>query len=1576
VSTTSIPSPPKEELEFFPRDIHQTKGRQDASSNRQNDLLGADSTLRKQIRVAAIKLAELRRLNGKPVLNSWFARFESNASYLERAIQASRESAAKEEFVSSADQWLVDNHHSIQEQIESARSDLPRNNNHAFKKYRGGSQINYEHIYALTRELVDRLEGRLDLDVVRECVAAYQSVVILTQVELWAIPNMMRLALLDFLCRAVGDDCTSGVEIKLRSNGDVPDVSRASNQDFRLVAIHESILSLRALNTLDWKEFVENASIVESILRQDPAGIYEKMDFASRGHYLSIIEKLAIRSKKSEEVIARTALKCARQTGKTHPFLPPSSNILQKDIHEPVQSHVGYYFLVQGRKSFEKLIGYRPAWKERLAPADSGIAFRYYFGAIVLVWLLAIAGASTLGSLLGISNHVAPLAYYSLLAFTAFVTVQFAINLVNWLSTLTVPPRPMMRLDFSKGIPNEYRTLVAVPAMLTGEYALRKLARQLEVRYAANRDHNMLFALVTDFPDAAKETMPDDEKLLASAKAEIQRLNQTYCPNGPSRFYLLHRSRKWNPWECVWMGEERKRGKLADLNHILRSGARDRFSTTAGDLSRLASVRYVITLDTDTLLPRDAGRKLAACLAHPLNRLRIDPQTGSVAEGYAILQPRVGVPISDANRSLYSRMLAGDAGTDPYTRQSSNLYGDLFDRCSFIGKGIYDVEAFDAALAGRFPRNRILSHDLIESCFAPCGFVSDVDLFEGVPFRYLADMKRRHRWIRGDWQIASWLMPSVPTARGKSPNPLTWLSRWKIFDNLRRSLEPLFQLTLLLLGWFLTPHHALFWTVLVLFTISGHSLLAAGLGFLRKPAGKPLWLHLKNQSSRAIRGLSAEALALCMMPYAAYCHLDAIARALYRTHVSRKKMLEWATSGEVEARCNHGLVKHYQVMWPCAFVALTVGGFLAAMQPAALWFAAPILMAWLAAPWIAWRISQPLMVDALRLSGRQQRQFRRFARQTWHYFETYANEKTHGLPPDNVQDHSGRSVVSNTSPTNIGLGLTAGLAACDLGYLSASSFLERTSRALKAMRRLKRFRGHFFNWYDSLTLEPAEPRYVSSVDSGNLWGSLIVLRSGLEELRDRPLLPPRLFEGLQDTLEAIATLRSPVQDAAAIDRFEFVLDQLRKICGNSRCDGTRNAYRRLRNIHALAVELDAGVPAQEHDLKRWTKSFVRQCAEAKRELSLLAFWSRFPASSRASDKWLPELKELHSQLRDFDAHCTLKLLPEAADRVIARIDPLFETLTNDPPVNAEVPQKLITHLEAMRRAATKAAAAARYQLDQISSLADYCRQFCAMDFEFLFHPQRRLLSVGFDATTRRLDESYYDLLASESRLTSFLAISHGQLPAEHWHNLGRPVRLPDGKPMLLSWSGSMFEYLMPLLFMPSYRGSFLDASCRAALERQIRFAREKDVPWGISESCFNRRYPNRAYQYRAFGVPELSVQREFHEHLAVAPYASALAAGIAPNDAYANLERLQRLGCLGPHGFYDAIDFTLRDHALNERPTPCRIVMAHHSGMTLLALANALLDNPMVRRFLENPFCESHVMLLQERIPQPIKPHR
>ena len=1468
-----------------------------------------------------------------------------------------------------------------------------------------GPSAGLPRVYDIALEMISHGDGRVDPENLSSFVAAYQTVTVLKLGELWAIPIMLRLALIENLRRVgariaadridrnradywadqmmeiaekdpkslilvIADMARSSppmvssfvaefarrlqgqspalalpltwIEQRLSESGlTIEQLVQSENQQQAAdqVSISNSIGSLRFLGAMDWREFVETMSVVEQTLREDPGGVYGRMDFATRDRYRHVVEKIAKSSRRSESEVARKAIQMARESA------------AKKDSDERA-AHVGFYLIDKGLPQLERAVEIRRSTAEALQKRICRPPLLLYLGSITLM-----TGIFT-GSLLA-KAHASGVQGWSLALIGILLllcTSHLAVALVNWLATLLATPHLLPRMDFSGGIPPESRTLVVIPTMLTSAQNVEDLVEALEVRFLANRDENLHFALVTDFRDAREETIPEDEPLLRLARKRIEELNEKYSDSKSDTFFLFHRPRRWNPQERIWMGYERKRGKLAELNSLLLGGAQgisgDRFSLIVGHTDILSNVKYVITLDTDTQLPRDSAWQFVGAMAHPLNRARYDGDKERVCEGYCILQPRVAVSLPGTNRSRYARLFGSEPGIDPYTRAVSDVYQDLFHEGSFIGKGIYDVDAFERALKGRFPENRILSHDLVEGCYARAGLLSDVQLYEEYPSRYSADVSRRHRWIRGDWQIARWLLPGVPgpgTSRQK--NPLSGLSRWKIFDNLRRSLVPSALTLLLLLGWtVLSP--AWLWTLAVIGIFLIPPWIASLLDLFKKPDDMLLSQHLAATVRSAGRHLAQAAFTLACLPYEAFFSLDAIVRTAWRMLVTHKRLLEWNPSSDSDRHRRTDLAASCRTMWIAPVIATVTVIYLALSRPAALGVAGPILGLWFFSPAIAWWISRPLARPGARLTADQTLFLRKLSRKTWAFFETFVGPEDHWLPPDNYQEHPVAVVGHRTSPTNMGLALLANLSAYDFGYISAGQLIERTANAFHTMEALERHRGHFYNWYDTQSLKPLQPTYISTVDSGNLAGHLLTLRPGLLALPDQKILGARWFDGLSDTLRILVDITGGAEGAAPAQ-----LAQLQKDLASASDSrpttlaATRQCLDRLAASAAEVVgSLDADPEISESEAKGWARALARQCQGALDELTFLAPWILLPASpNRLSDfrgiDEIPTLREL--------ARLDVELLPAIEQRL-----------------GSDATPEESEWLGELRRLITEASQRARARIAAIERLALQSGELARMEYDFLFDKARHLLAIGYNVGERRRDSSYYDLLASEARLSSFVAIAQGQLPQESWFALGRLLTSIGGEPILLSWSGSMFEYLMPLLVMPTYENTLLDQTYKAAVERQIEYGRKRGVPWGISESGYNAIDVHLNYQYRAFGVPGLGLKRGLAEDLVIAPYASALALMVAPEEACLNLQRLAAEGLEGKYGFYEAIDYTPSRLPRGQSSAVVRSFMAHHQGMSFLSLAYLLLDRPMQKRFESDPLFQATTLLLQERVPK------
>ncbi|MGH7177780.1 MAG: glucoamylase family protein, partial [Tepidisphaeraceae bacterium] len=1233
------------------------------------------------------------------------------------------------------------------------------------------------------------------------------------------------------------------------------------------VSVGNSIGSLRFLTAMDWREFVEMHSAVEHALRGDPANVYSAMDFATRDRYRHAVEETARQCRATEHEIARQAVALAEEHRDSAPDM-----VLADDGRA---GHVGHWLVSRGLPTLQRRVRVRPGPAVLAARLLRGAPLAFYVGAIALLTLAVSAGVLLWAS----SAGCAPL-LVALMGLPVVVCAsQLAVTIVNWLCTLLVTPHTLPRLDFSQGIPPEHRTFVVIPTMLSVAQAVDDLIESLEVRYLANRDANLHFALLTDFRDAPQEHMPTDDAILSRARAGIAALRAKYSSERDDAFFLLHRPRRWNAKEGCWMGYERKRGKLEEFNAVLRGRSADRFELVEGDTSILRSVRYVITLDTDTQLPRDAARKLVGTMAHPLNRPRFEPRRHRVVEGYGILQPRVAVSLPSASRSWFVRLFGGEPGIDPYTRTVSDVYQDAFEEGSFIGKGIYDVDAFTQSVANRFPEDRILSHDLLEGSHARSGLVSDVMLFEDHPASYSADMGRRHRWIRGDWQIAAWLLPRVPGwNRRKARNVTSGLSRWKILDNLRRSVVPIAMIVLLLLAW-TAPARPWIGAVLVAAVIVAPVLLSVLVDVIRKPRDLPVRLHAHRVLACGVRHAAQAACSLTLLPYEAWMSFDAIVRTCSRMLWSRRRLLEWQTASEADHKARTDFSGMLASMWAGPLAAVVAVTELMIFQRDAWTMGTPLASLWLVSPAVAWWLSRPIPARPARLSEAHRILLRKTARQTWRFFETFITPADNHLPPDNYQEHPIEAVAHRTSPTNIGLTLLGNLCAYDFGYISTSTLLDRTHKTLTTVQKLEHFRGHLYNWYDTRSLQPLRPLYISTVDSGNLAGHALTLRAGLLQLASHPVFPPTACAGIADTLLlAMEAARGGATDSsrgpsllgdASARGFRLVTDLASP---PPTLSGTRAL---LQRAIQLASELLAAPTSQlGEEARNWFDALERQCRDHLDDLASLAPWVELePAAEsmwrRSASEDSTPVNSLRQALQKLDGAPTLREIGDLRQSIIPVIDQVVAAISATPLDS--------TWLARLRRSIVDASDRSGSRLAEAEVLAARCAQLGDPDWDFLFDRSRDLLSIGFSVADNRRDDGFYDLLASESRLASFVGIAQGKLPQEHWFALGRLLTHSGGEPALISWSGSMFEYFMPLLIMHGYPNTLLDQTYRAVIARQIEYGRQRGVPWGVSESGYNTTDAQLNYQYRAFGVPGLGFKRGLAEDLVVAPYATMLA---------------------------------------------------------------------------------------------------
>jgi cyclic beta-1,2-glucan synthetase len=1306
--------------------------------------------------------AEIARSSGPTSLEVPAGRLLQRISAARKRIRAAYAVLARDgtrRRPSSSEEWLLDNSHIVSEQLREIEEDLPWGYLTKLPRFTEGTMRGYPRVYALCLDYLRHTDARLDTETLVQYVVSYQRVNPLSIGEIWAIPILLRLGLIlttGSIALGVAESMTREAEEPPAETPRRDHVRQASDQ----VTVANAITSMRTIAAFDWNKFFDRTSLVESILQRDPGGLYAASDEGTRDRYRHAIEELAEHSRVDECDVTNFALELAEAA--TH------------DAAEATWAgQVGYYLLGDGRPALEAAIGHRPTRHDRLVRAALGHPSGFYFGTIALLCVLSWCAWAFV-----VHRHAPPWLTVLLVVLSLAPVSELVIALVNALAVTLVPPRVLPKLSLLTGIGPERRTLVVIPSLLDGERVVDELLARLEVHALANSDEHVHYALLTDFPDATSETLDEDDALVERARRGIDKLNARHAGKEGNMFFLLHRRRLWNESQGVFMGWERKRGKLTELDRLLRGAKDTSFSVVTAPLALLESVRYVITLDADTELPRDTAKKLIGAISHPENRVRRDA-SGRIVGGYGVVQPRVRALPASSRRSRFARVMAGPPGIDAYTNTVSDVYQDVFGSGSYVGKAIYDVDAFREALDGRVPDNRLLSHDLFEGIFARTALASDIEVLDEQPSSYPALAARQHRWIRGDFQLIPWLFRRVPAADGTSiESDLPALGRWKLFDNLRRAFVAPSLAAIAIAGWLHSGTAALV-TVAVLVVLTAPLYGRLAMSFFRTPA------HRAFAVQPVVADLGTTAGQICLSAIflldQAFLAVDAIVRTAYRMVVSKANLLEWQTAGQAEQRLA-GRIPARMVLSSC--LALAVATYVLALSEPGAVFAAPLLACWLAAPLWAIAMSRPQphkLVAALSPSDRAY--LRRIALETWRFFETYVTEEDHFLPPDNYQEDPLGVVAHRTSPTNIGVYLLSVVAAHDLGFITLRDVVDKLNATLSTMDKLEKREGHILNWYDTTTLRPLEPRYVSTVDNGNLAAYLWTIREA--------------------------------------------------------------------------------------------------CTEFARE------------------------EHVDADLRDD-----------------------LEKLAN-----------------------------------RVSAFAD------EMNFSFLYDQDRLLFSIGYNAQAERRDGNHYDLLASEARVASFIAIAKGEVAGKHWFRLGRSLAaVADGR-ALWSWSGSMFEYLMPLMVMRDGDETLLHETYLSVVDAHRRYGKKHGVPWGMSESLFNLMDLTLTYQYRAFGVPGLGLKKDLEEDVVVAPYATALAAMVRPDLAVENMKVLEAEGALGQFGFYEAIDYTPRRVPAGRRNVVVKAFMAHHQGMTLVALDNALENGRMQRRFHADPRVRATELLLEERVP-------
>jgi cyclic beta-1,2-glucan synthetase len=1512
-----------------------------------------------------------------------------------------RAETSKAELLTPAAEWLLDNYRIAAQALREVKQDLPPHYERQLPRLQSGRPRAYD----LSIAMIQNQNALLDLGRVERCVESYQTVLPLTMGELWALPTMLRLGILEWLLAAVARLTELGEGVKT----EIAPTSQPAGQLNDQLMVENCIRSLRALAVHDWKQFFESLSLVEITLRQDPARLYAGMDFETRDRYRKVVEEIAQGGQGDELAVALSVISLA-QAGADHPA-PQAFPDAHEDQSSSVQrpgwdafrsqpvAHVGHYLLGQARPELEKSAGYIPKGRQRLRRFARKHPTALYLGSIVSL-LLALMTIPLLYAAI-VSIPVAGLLLIFGLVLIPALTI--AVDLVNWAVTQIVAPERQPRMDFSQGLPEDCGTMVVIPALLTGADEVDSLVQQLELHYLRNPDPGLFFALLTDYIDSPTEHQPDDADLVERARQGIRGLNEKYQRSTSgrvniNRFALLHRVRRWNPSEGVWMGWERKRGKLHELNRSIleargvSNSSRSRelaapFPICEGDLTFLRRVRYVITLDSDTILPRDAARELIAVLAHPLNRAHLMPASKGgcgeeVASGYTILQPRTDINPLSGSTSIFTRIFSGATGLDLYTRAVSDVYQDLFGEGSYVGKGVYEVDSFERSLEDCIPENTLLSHDLLEGIHGRTALVTSTVLIEDMPPNYLVHADRFHRWTRGDWQLLPWLF---------SPR-LSAISRWKIVDNLRRSLVAPALLLFILTGWLFIPGYPGLWTAAGVLTLATPTITTFAIAFRRQLSGQ----STRDSETSIKNSLFRWLLSLAFLPYEAQIAGDAIVRTLVRLGITHRGLLRWTTSDQAARRL---VGKVALATWvKMAFsptLAIVLLMLIVLLRPLSLVWAAPLLATWFLSPVIALWVSRPRPYRTEALDNRQRRELRRLTRRTWLFFEQFIGPEDQWLPPDHFQEAPLGIVAHRTSPTNIGLALLSALGAYDMGYIEALTLSTRLTSSFDTLEQLERYQGHLLNWYDTRTLDPLHPRYVSTVDSGNLAACLLALRQGCLEVPERPVLRWESFEGLLDAIDLLdavfldlefPSLKPAIQELrgalnSIMQTIQSVKEKPARWVGLLSDLGSSGngqvSSQSWSKLDRLIVELVENYPRElgPENLRRlryYNRGVRQQLNSTQRCIALLLPWrvafQNIPATFR-DEAMPPSLADVWHALEDaFPEHPSLTEIPAACRAGRQVLERLRDALTSQDGADREAAYRWAKELDEKLGVAALAARSLEIGYHNLARRCDAL--FQAMDFSFLFDSQRQVFHIGYNVTTNSLDLNYYDLLASEARLASLVAIAKGEVPQKHWLHLSRPFTRIGGRQVLISWSATMFEYWMPRLLVRTEPGSLLGQTLEVVADRQIEYGREQDIPWGISESGYYHFDANQFYQYRAFGVPGLGYKRGLGDDLVITPHASVLALSLRPRAVLQNMERLKRLGMLGMYGYYEAADFTPARLTVGQEFAIIQSYMAHHQGMIMLSLVNSLQGDTMVRRFHSDPRIQSVELLLLEQIPR------
>ncbi len=1515
--------------------------------------------------------------------------------------------------VPASAEWLLDNFYIIEEQVKGLRQDLNKKTYLQLPVLKNGELKGQARIFAIAVELVSHTDGKIDEKIISDYIKAYQSRNILLDREIWAIPIVIRLALLErirYLSEKIKttkkywnkadqlyklwmnndeevqkqfmttfkDNLKKMEEIspsyiehlfyRFRKSGNnyinvlrimdemlskfattTEEITQKEHnyQSVKTIVMGNCITSLHFVTTMDWTELFEEASYIEKILIEDPLKIYQEMDINTRNLYRIKIQEMGAMFDVSERYIAQKVIELSKEAFNTTEKEKRDDPVLQRTWH------VGYYLFGEGFKILEKSQEKKSSFLIKIRKIILYKPGVLYFASIVILTLLFLA-IGIRYTILTTENNPLILAVLVFLVLVIPIS-EIAINLVNRITCKAIKPAEFPRMEFKNGIPEKMSTVVTIPTLLSDESSVEELLKRMESNYLTNRENNLYFVLLGAFADSKSTKIKNAEKIIEKALLGIKNLNETYADGGEEKFYFYHRKSLFNKKNLKWFGWERKRGALMEFNDLLLGSKDTSFFYSSSGIKSLNKVKYIITLDSDTILPMGMAKKMIGTMAHPLNCPRVDKEKGIVVEGYGLMQPRIEVEIESSNKSLFSQIFAGQGGIDTYANAISDVYQDLFGEGIFTGKGIYDLKIFQSVLKNTIPENTVLSHDLLEGSYVRTALVSDLKLLDSHPSQYNGHASRLFRWVRGDWQLLPYLFKNIYNSNNiKIKNPLTKLSKWKIFDNLRRSLVAPSLMILLGISLSILPGSIIFW--LSYFLIP--QILPLLIGLVESVMqGRLIIRKIKRYIPVIIgskAGLLQFVLNIIFLPYQAWLMIKAVAITLTRVLITKKNLLEWVTSADVEKYQKNSLMSYLIKMKSSMIVALlllvTIIVFKVNLLPLGIFF----LLIWLSAPVIAYWISKDIKKPVVKVSENEMVELGRISRKTWRYFEDFANSQNHFLAPDNYQADPPRGIAYRTSPTNIGLGLLATLSARDFGYIGNEEMLTQLEKTITTMEGMDKWKGHLYNWYNTNTLKTLSPAYISTVDSGNLVGYLITLAQGLKGYMDKPLLDKQFIKGIRDTLNCIGEEGKD----ANLRISDYILSSGDKITDPMS----------WKNILA-EIETVAGV----QDLRKsvWVQKFENMIQQFYMEmlkfLPGVLLLDKIPSDYlkiKGSKKHNKNIEDLLSALRQ---NPVLKDLPDHYNQLEHKVKDLIAINQKNKGADKE---RVLSWLHEIELISVQAKTKAEDFIKRYQNLIMRIEKM-SLDMKFLplYDQKKKLFSIGFNLEENKLTNSYYDLLASEARQTSYICIARGEIPATHWFKMGRSLTVVDRYKGLISWTGTMFEYLMPLLIMKSYKNTLLDETYYFVIRSQKKYGEKRHMPWGTSESAFYLLDHNQEYQYKAIGVPWLGLKRGLIEDAVATPYATCLALMVDPEGAVKNLIKLREEGLEGRFGFFEAADYTKGRVGFEPKRAIVKSYMAHHQGMSLVSLNNFLNQNIMQERFHSDPEIHAARLLLQEKVP-------